>query len=135
MAVRSAQHGDIAACTRGDVALARAFTLLGKRWTGVVLGSLRPGPAGFRELARAIGGVSDSVLADRLVELAEHGVISRTVDPGPPISVSYALTERGEALMPALQHLAEWAQEHLPPIDSEEPAGEAPPAAPVDPAP
>jgi DNA-binding HxlR family transcriptional regulator len=118
MAVRSTQHVDIDACERGDAALARAFTLLGKRWTGVVLGSLRPGPAGYRELARAIGGVSDSVLSDRLVELTESGLISRTVDPGPPVSVSYALTERGEALMPALHHLAEWAQEHLPP-DSE----------------
>lgn len=117
--MRSAQHVDIAACERGDAALARAFTLLGKRWTGVVLGSLRPGPAGFRELARAIGGVSDSVLSDRLVELTESGLISRTVDPGPPVTVSYALTARGEALMPALHHLAQWAQEHLPPSDSE----------------
>lgn len=113
MAVRSAQQADIAACERSDAALACAFGLLGKRWTGVVLGSLRPGPAGFRELARAIGGVSDSVLSDRLVELTEAGLISRTVDPGPPVSVCYALTEHGEALMPALQQLAQWAQEHL----------------------
>jgi len=113
--VRSAQHVDTGACERSDEALARAFTLLGKRWTGVVLGSLRPGPAGFRELARAIGGVSDSVLSDRLVELTESGLVSRTVDPGPPVAVSYALTEHGEALIPALTHLAEWAQSHLPP--------------------
>ncbi|GAA4446495.1 helix-turn-helix domain-containing protein [Phytohabitans houttuyneae] len=120
--MRSAQHVDAAACERGDEALARAFTLLGKRWTGVVLGSLRPGPAGFRELARAIGGVSDSVLSDRLGELTESGLISRTVDPGPPVSVSYALTERGEALMPALHQLAEWAEAHLPPTGSAAPA-------------
>lgn len=113
--MRSAQHVDTGACERSDEALARAFTLLGKRWTGVVLGSLRPGPAGFRELARAIGGVSDSVLSDRLVELTESGLVSRTVDPGPPVAVSYALTEHGEALIPALTHLAEWAQSHLPP--------------------
>jgi DNA-binding HxlR family transcriptional regulator len=117
--VRSAQHVDASACERGDEALARAFTLLGKRWTGVVLGSLRAGPAGFRELARAIGGVSDSVLSDRLVELTQSGLVSRTVEPGPPVSVSYALTERGEALIPALHHLAQWAEEHLPPPDSE----------------
>lgn len=117
--MRSAQHVETEACVRSDEALARAFQLLGKRWTGVVLGSLRPGPAGFRELARAIGRVSDSVLSDRLVELTEHGLISRTVDPGPPVSVSYALTERGEALMPALQQLGQWAHEHLPQPDSE----------------
>ena len=116
--MRSAQQVYIAACERGDAALARAFTLLGKRWTGVVLGSLRPGPAGFRELARAIDGVSDSVLSDRLAELTDSGLISRTVDPGPPVTVSYALTARGEALMPALHQLAEWAEEHLPPPDN-----------------
>lgn len=120
--MRSPQHVDTGACDRGDAALARAFTLLGKRWTGVVLGSLRVGPAGFRELARATGGVSDSVLADRLFELTESGLISRTVDAGPPVSVSYALTERGEALMPALQQLAQWAEQHLPPPAGEEPA-------------
>lgn len=118
--MRSTQHLDATAeaCLRSDAALARAFEVLGKRWTGVVLGSLRAGPAGFRELARAIGRVSDSVLSDRLVELTESGLISRTVDPGPPVSVSYALTERGEALIPALEHLASWAEEHLPPPGS-----------------
>ncbi|WP_043618806.1 winged helix-turn-helix transcriptional regulator [Nonomuraea candida] len=102
-------------CKRGDAALTRAFTLLGKRWSGPVLGSLGSGPAGFRELARAIDGVSDSVLSDRLSELTKHGLIARTVDPGPPVTVSYELTESGRALMPALHQISAWAQEHLPP--------------------
>ena len=104
----------VAACERHDVALARAFGVLGKRWTGVVLGSLRSGPAGFRELSRAIEGVSDSMLSDRLAELTAAGLVARTVDEGPPITVSYALTPPGEALMPALAQLSAWAAEHLP---------------------
>jgi DNA-binding HxlR family transcriptional regulator len=107
-------HTDHAACARGDVALARAFEFLGKRWSGVVLGNLNAGPAGFRELSRAIGGISDSVLSERLAGLTEAGLITRTVDDGPPVSVSYALTERGRALMPALGEISRWAQEHLP---------------------
>ena len=67
-----------------------------------MLGNLREGPAGFRELSRAIGGISDSVLSDRLSDLAEAGLIARTVDEGPPLAVSYALTDRGNALIPAL---------------------------------
>jgi DNA-binding HxlR family transcriptional regulator len=102
------------ACVRGDAALARAFVFLGKRWNGVVLGNLSEGPAGFRELSRAIGGISDSVLSDRLSDLAEAGLIARTVDEGPPLAVSYALTERGNALIPALTQISLWAQEHLP---------------------
>jgi DNA-binding HxlR family transcriptional regulator len=103
------------ACSRGDAALARAFVFLGKRWNGVVLGNLNAGPAGFSELARAIGAISDSVLSERLSDLTEAGLISRTVDAGPPLAVSYALTERGRALMPALEEISRWAHEHLPP--------------------
>jgi DNA-binding HxlR family transcriptional regulator len=102
-----------AACDRGTAALGRAFEFLGKRWNGVLLGTLRNGPAGFRELARAIDGISDSVLSDRLSDLAAAGLITRTVDEGPPLAVSYALTDRGKALLPALQEITLWAEEHL----------------------
>ena len=97
-----------------DGALVRAFRFLGKRWSGVVLGSLVHGPAGFRELSRAVGAISDSVLSDRLSELGEAGLVLRTVDPGPPVAVAYALTPAGIALVPALEELASWASQHLP---------------------
>jgi DNA-binding HxlR family transcriptional regulator len=105
------------ACQRGDVALARAFGFLGKRWNAVLLGILGAGPTGFRELSRATGRISDSVLSDRLAELTQAGLITRTVDEGPPVTVSYALTDCGKALMPALGQISQWAQEHLPPVD------------------
>ncbi len=94
--------------------LARAFRFLGKRWNAVVLGHLSEGAAGFRELSRAIDGISDSVLSDRLTDLAAGGLIARTVEEGPPVAVSYALTDRGRALMPALEEIARWAEDHLP---------------------
>ena len=94
--------------------LARAFRFLGKRWNAVVLGHLSAGPAGFREHPRGIDGISDSVLSDRLTDLAKGGLITRTVDEGPPLAVSYELTERGRALMPALEQIALWAEENLP---------------------
>src|SRR5258705_4818300 len=101
-----------AACDRGTTALGRAFEFLGKRWNGVLLGTLRNGPAGFRELSRAVDGISDSVLSDRLTDLGAAGLITRTVDDGPPLAVSYALTDRGKALLPALEQIPVWAQEH-----------------------
>jgi DNA-binding HxlR family transcriptional regulator len=104
---------DSGECVRGNASLARAFEFLGKRWNGVVLGTLMDGPAGFRELSRAIGGISDSVLSDRLSDLAGAGLIVRKVDEGPPLAVSYALTDRGKALIPALEQITLWAQEHL----------------------
>jgi DNA-binding HxlR family transcriptional regulator len=102
------------ACVRSDAALARAFQFLGKRWNAVVLGTLSSGPAGFRELSRAIGGISDSVLSDRLTDLSAAGLIARSVEDGPPVAVSYALTDRGRALMPALEQISVWAEKHLP---------------------
>jgi DNA-binding HxlR family transcriptional regulator len=101
-------------CVPSADALARAFRFLGKRWNAIVLGHLSAGPAGFRELARAIDGISDSVLSDRLTDLAAGGLITRTVSEGPPLAVSYALTGRGRALMPALEQIANWARDHVP---------------------
>ncbi len=100
-------------CIRGDAALARAFDFLGKRWNAVILGTLSEGPTGFRELSRVIDGISDSVLSSRLTALGKAGLIVRRVEEGPPVAVSYALTDRGMALMPALEQISLWSQEHL----------------------
>jgi DNA-binding HxlR family transcriptional regulator len=100
-------------CVAADASLVRAFDLLGKRWTGVLLGTLRGGPVGFRALARAVPGISDSVLSDRMGELTEAGLLARTVAEGPPVSVTYTLTEPGRALLPALEQISRWAERHL----------------------
>jgi DNA-binding HxlR family transcriptional regulator len=108
------QRASDEACVRADEALVRAFDLLGRRWTGVVLGTLRGRPAGFRALARAVDGISDSMLSDRLSELCDVGLVTRTVTEGPPLSVTYALTDAGRALLPALSQITRWAEKHLP---------------------
>lgn len=97
-----------------DGALVRAFGFLGKRWNGVILANLFEGPAGFSELRRAVGAISDSVLSERLVELAAADLIERSVSAGPPVAVTYSLTDAGRALLPAMHALANWADEHLP---------------------
>jgi DNA-binding HxlR family transcriptional regulator len=97
-----------------DGALSRAFGFLGKRWNGVIIGTLLHGPLGFADLRRTVGGISDSVLSERLSELAAAGLVTRTVDPGPPVSVEYHLTPAGQALTPALEALATWASTNLP---------------------
>ncbi|NMO93108.1 helix-turn-helix domain-containing protein [Actinomycetospora sp. TBRC 11914] len=98
-----------------DAALTRAFQFLGKRWNGVLLGTLAAGPMTFSQLRRSLDGISDSVLSARLGELGSAGLVQRTVDEGPPISVSYALTRQGKALTPVLRELTAWAAVHLSP--------------------
>ncbi|MCX4391058.1 helix-turn-helix transcriptional regulator [Micromonospora peucetia] len=97
-----------------DGGIARAFAFLGKRWNGMLLSTLADGPAGFAELTRALPGISESVLSDRLGELVRLGLVSRTVRQGPPVGVSYELTGPGAALLPALDALGRWAHENLP---------------------
>lgn len=100
-----------AAC---DGALTKAFSFLGKRWNGVILATLQYGPLGYAELRRAVEGISDSVLSERLSELSAAGLTLREVETGPPVSVRYRLTPDGAALMPILGELADWASRHLP---------------------
>jgi DNA-binding HxlR family transcriptional regulator len=54
------------------------------------------------------------VLSERLSGLAAMGLVERTVDEGPPVSVTYRLTDAGRALLPALAELKAWASEYLP---------------------
>jgi DNA-binding HxlR family transcriptional regulator len=91
--------------------LTSVFDLLGKRWSALIIDLLLQRPARFSELARAIPGVSNRVLAARLLELTEAGVVERTVDSGPPTTTTYSLTEMGEQLGPALEELRSWAGE------------------------
>ncbi|TIC88455.1 helix-turn-helix transcriptional regulator [Nocardioides sp. GY 10113] len=100
---------DVRSC---DGALSRAFQFLGKRWNGMLISVLGGGPAGFAELKRVLG-ISDSVLSDRLAELTGAGLVQRTVDAGPPVTVAYALTDAGQALLPALHALGDWARDNL----------------------
>jgi DNA-binding HxlR family transcriptional regulator len=97
-----------------DRQLTRAFAFLGKRWNGVLIGTLSSGPASFTELCRGVHGISESVLSDRLSELAAAGLVNREVVEGPPVGVHYQLAPAGQALIPVLHELARWAHDNLP---------------------
>jgi DNA-binding HxlR family transcriptional regulator len=96
-----------------DAAVTLAFSVLGKRWNGMIVASLGGGPSTFVSLRRAVAGISDTVLSDRLAELAQAGLVARTVDAGPPVTVSYALTAGGQGLLPILDQLGAWASVNL----------------------
>ena len=87
----------------------RVLSLVGKRWTLAILATLLDGPARFSELGRAVTGLSERVMSERLQELCEAGLVERMVEPGPPLATKYRLTADGERLRPALQHLLDAA--------------------------
>lgn len=97
-----------------DAGLVRAFQLLGKRWNGLILATLSEHSGGFSDLRRAVTGITDSVLSDRLSELVDAGLVTRTVSETRPPAVSYALTTAGARLLPILDELSVWAEQNLP---------------------
>ncbi|MEU6403919.1 helix-turn-helix domain-containing protein [Streptomyces sp. NPDC046985] len=105
---------DAGPCQKVDDGMTRVFMLLGKRWTGLVVAALMRHPVHFAELRRAIPGISERMLSDRLTELAATGLVVREVVEGPPLRVAYRLTEAGAALEPALKELSSWAETYLP---------------------
>jgi DNA-binding HxlR family transcriptional regulator len=96
-----------------DAAVTLAFSVLGKRWNGMIVSVLGERADSFAGLRRSVIGISDTVLSDRLTELARAGLVARTVDSGPPVAVSYALTESGRGLLPILDQLGQWAAANL----------------------
>jgi DNA-binding HxlR family transcriptional regulator len=88
-----------------------AVELIGRRWSGAIISVMLAGPQCFNELLAAVPGLSDRLLTERLRELESEGLVRRTVIPGPPVRVSYELTEAGRGLKPVIESLGRWAEE------------------------
>lgn len=87
--------------------LSECMAVLGGAWTPNIIWYLSAGPRRFSELRSDIPLVSAKVLAQRLRELEERGVISRSVMPTSPPSVEYALTEHGLEFLPAIRAIVD----------------------------
>jgi DNA-binding HxlR family transcriptional regulator len=87
-----------------------AIELIGKRWTGAIVCALTERPMRYGELGRAIPGLSDRLLSQRLRELEEEGLVERQVEAGAPVRVIYSLTEAGQQLDPVFSELKAWAR-------------------------
>lgn len=101
----------------------QAVELIGRRWTGAIIAVLlADGAHRFSELRDRVPGVSDRVLSQRMRELEASAIVSRSVDPGPPVCVRYALTEKGEELREAVRALEQWGRRWAePPVPTPSP--------------
>ena len=105
-----------------------AVELIGRRWNGAIIHALLGGATRFTEVSDAIPEISDKMLSDRLKELECEGIVARVVIPTTPVRVEYGLTPKGQALVDALNALAEWAHRWAEPTDQA--IGGAAPASP-----
>ncbi|AZB72909.1 winged helix-turn-helix transcriptional regulator [Synechococcus elongatus] len=87
-----------------------ALRVMQGRWKLLIIRELADGVRRFSDLQRSLTGVSQKVLTSQLRELEADGVLARTIYPEVPPRVEYALTERGQALLPVLEGLHAWGQ-------------------------
>jgi DNA-binding HxlR family transcriptional regulator len=89
-------------------AIAKALDVLGDRWALLIVRELLFGPHRYSGLQARLPGIATDMLATRLRELEQRGVVGRADD-----GRAYALTERGLALRPVLEALSVWGLAEL----------------------
>ena len=89
-------------------AVAHSLDLIGERWALLIVRELLLGPKRFTDLRAGMPGASADILAQRLRELTESGVVRRKRLPPPAGSDVYELTEWGADLEPVVTLLGQW---------------------------
>jgi DNA-binding HxlR family transcriptional regulator len=99
-----------------DCSVAQTLSVVGDRWTLLVLRDLFLGSHRFDDFRRSLG-ISPALLAERLDTLHEHGLIERRVYQDRPTRHAYWLTPKGLDLYPVLVGLLRWGDRHAPSPD------------------
>ena len=92
-----------------------ALSLVGERWSLLVIRELLHGPKRYTDLANGLPGIGTNILAARLRDLEEGGIVRKRKLPPPAASTVYELTEYGTELKEALYALARWGARTLGP--------------------
>jgi DNA-binding HxlR family transcriptional regulator len=83
------------------------------KWTLLLVRDLSEGRSRFCELERSLAGISPRTLSLRLRALEEEGIVERHTYPEVPPRVEYALTPKGDALLPIIDSMREYGREWL----------------------
>lgn len=86
----------------------------GDKWSILIISILgHVGKLRFNELNQQIGDISQKMLTVTLRSLEADGLISRKLYPEIPPRVEYELTDLGRSLLPHIEQLAQWAEQHM----------------------
>jgi DNA-binding HxlR family transcriptional regulator len=84
------------------------------KWVALILAALgSQGPQRYSELSRRLAGVSQKMLTQTLRSLERDGLVTRTVTPTVPVTVSYELTGLGVSLQRVMRGVKVWAEAHM----------------------
>jgi DNA-binding HxlR family transcriptional regulator len=99
--------------------IARGLDILGERWTLLILRELIGGARRYGDLRAALPGIATNLLADRLRDLEDAGLVDRTELPPPIARTVYSLSEEGwRKVPPVIQAVATFGLDLLEPTDS-----------------
>ena len=84
------------------------------KWVALILAALgSEGPQRYSELSRRLAGVSQKMLTQTLRSLERDGLLTRTVTPTVPVTVTYELTDLGLSLQQVMWAVKLWAEAHM----------------------
>jgi DNA-binding HxlR family transcriptional regulator len=90
-------------------AVAKALDLIGERWTLLLVRELLlRGACRYTDLRQGLPGIATNLLAERLRDLEDAGVVCREEAPPPVATTLFRLTPRGQELAPVLHELLRW---------------------------
>jgi DNA-binding HxlR family transcriptional regulator len=102
-----------------NCSIARALEILGERWTLLILRELIGGPRRYGDLRGQLPGIATNLLADRLRELEEAGLVDREELPPPVARTVYTLSERGwRKVLPVVKAIATFGLDMVVPDES-----------------
>jgi DNA-binding HxlR family transcriptional regulator len=92
--------------------IAGAMTIIGNKWTALILRDLASGPKRFSELEKLVGNINPRTLSQRLDDLEMHAIITKQSFAEVPPRIEYTLTSKGQDLVPVLQQMAAWGAKY-----------------------
>ncbi|MFA7762220.1 winged helix-turn-helix transcriptional regulator [Streptomyces sp. NPDC048723] len=101
-----------------DCGIRDVLDRLGDKWSVLVVVELGAGMRRFKELQRAVDGISQRMLTLTVRRLERDGLVSRTVHATVPPQVEYELTDLGHSLTRLVKGLADWSLAHRPQIEA-----------------
>ena len=92
--------------------MAATLKIVGDKWSGRILRELTAGPRRFGELQQALDGISPRTLSQRMDSLEVCEIVTKKAYAESPPRVEYALTTKGEDLVPILRSMVDWGAKH-----------------------
>lgn len=91
-----------------ECSIEKALSVLGGKWTFLIIRDLFCGKRRFGELRKSLCGISPKTLSLRLKELEDQGIVIRTPYATIPPTVEYSLTEKGRSLEKIIKEMKLW---------------------------